>query len=128
MRPPRRNSHGSGINRIRPPADLQSGLRRRRCFRRSPVDPPPLEKRTPASPRDQPVKIRESSGPHGARDRAGWGFRHLWHTENSTFCMLRTARWLAFASSAVVVVGIAPSQILLALALIALLLSGEELR
>lgn len=42
--------------------------------------------------------------------------------------LLRTARWLAFASSAVIVVGIAPSQILLGLALLALLLSGEKLR
>jgi O-antigen ligase len=42
--------------------------------------------------------------------------------------LLRTARWLAFASSAVIVVGIAPSQILLGAALLALLLSKEKLR
>jgi putative inorganic carbon (HCO3(-)) transporter len=42
--------------------------------------------------------------------------------------MLRAARWLAFASSAAIVIGIAPSQILLGLALAALLLSGEKLR
>ena len=42
---------------------------------------------------------------------------------------LRTARWLAFASSAAIVVGIAPSQTLLGLALAALvLLSREKLR
>lgn len=42
--------------------------------------------------------------------------------------LLRAARWLAFASSAAIVVGIAPSQILLGLALLALLLSREKLR
>ncbi len=42
--------------------------------------------------------------------------------------MLQWARWLAFASSAVIVVGIAPSQILLGLALLTLLLSKTELR
>jgi O-antigen ligase len=42
--------------------------------------------------------------------------------------MASTARWLAFASSAVIVVGIAPSQILLGAALLALFLSGEKLR
>src|ERR1700690_407650 len=41
---------------------------------------------------------------------------------------LRAARWLAFASSVAIVVGIAPSQILLGMALAALLLSGEKLR
>ncbi|MEO8052583.1 MAG: O-antigen ligase family protein [Acidobacteriota bacterium] len=42
--------------------------------------------------------------------------------------LLRTARWLAFASSVAIVIGIAPSQILLGLALAALLLSREKLR
>lgn len=42
--------------------------------------------------------------------------------------MASTARWLAFASSAVIVVGIAPSQILLGASLLALFLSGEKLR
>jgi len=42
--------------------------------------------------------------------------------------LLRVARWLAFASSAAIVVGIAPSQILLGLALLALLVSREKLR
>ncbi len=42
--------------------------------------------------------------------------------------MLTVARWLAFASSAVIVVGIAPSQILLGASLAALFLSGEKLR
>src|SRR5689334_711510 len=42
--------------------------------------------------------------------------------------MLRAGRWLAFGSSSLIIVGIAPSQILLGLALAALLLSGEELR
>ena len=42
--------------------------------------------------------------------------------------LLRVARWLAFASSAAIVVGIAPSQILLGMALAALLLSREKLR
>jgi O-antigen ligase len=42
--------------------------------------------------------------------------------------LLRTARWLAFGSGAAIMVGIAPSQILLALAFAALLACGEELR
>ena len=42
--------------------------------------------------------------------------------------MLQAGRWLAFGSSSLVIVGIAPSQILLGLALAALLLSGEKLR
>ena len=42
--------------------------------------------------------------------------------------MLRTARWLAFGSAASILLGIAPSQILLALAFAALLASGERLR
>ncbi len=42
--------------------------------------------------------------------------------------MLKAARWLAFASSAVIVVGIAPSQIFLGLALLALFLSKTPLR
>jgi len=42
--------------------------------------------------------------------------------------MLRAARWLAFASSVAIVVGIAPSQILLGMALAALLLSREKLQ
>lgn len=42
--------------------------------------------------------------------------------------MVDWARWLAFASSAVIVVGIAPSQILLGASLLALFLSGEKLR
>ena len=42
--------------------------------------------------------------------------------------MVQAARWLAFASSVAILVGIAPSQILLGLALAALLLSGEKLR
>ncbi len=42
--------------------------------------------------------------------------------------LLQWARWLAFASSAVIVVGIAPSQILLGLSLAALLASGAPLR
>lgn len=42
--------------------------------------------------------------------------------------VLRAARWLAFASSVTIVLGIAPSQILLGMALAALLLSGEKLR
>ena len=41
---------------------------------------------------------------------------------------LKTARWLAFLSSAVIVVGIAPSQILLGASLLALLLSKEKLQ
>ncbi len=42
--------------------------------------------------------------------------------------LLKSARWLAFASSAVIVVGIAPSQIFLGAALLALLLSRERLQ
>src|SRR6202163_1446822 len=42
--------------------------------------------------------------------------------------LLRAARWLAFASSVAIVIGIAPSQILLGMSLAALLLSGEKLR
>jgi O-antigen ligase len=42
--------------------------------------------------------------------------------------MLKAARWLAFASSAVIVVGIAPSQIFLGLALLCLLLSRDKLQ
>ena len=42
--------------------------------------------------------------------------------------LLRTARWLTFASAASIMFGIAPSQILLALAFAALLASGEKLR
>src|SRR5665213_3421150 len=42
--------------------------------------------------------------------------------------MLQAARWLAFASSVAIVIGIAPSQILLGMALAALFLSGEKLR
>jgi putative inorganic carbon (HCO3(-)) transporter len=42
--------------------------------------------------------------------------------------VLQTAMWLAFASSAVIVVGIAPSQILLGSSLAALLISGVTLR
>ena len=41
---------------------------------------------------------------------------------------LKTARWLAFLSSAVIVVGIAPSQIFLGAALVALFLSKEKLQ
>jgi O-antigen ligase len=41
---------------------------------------------------------------------------------------LRTARWLAFGSAVSIMLGIAPSQILLALAFAALLASGEKLR
>jgi putative inorganic carbon (HCO3(-)) transporter len=41
---------------------------------------------------------------------------------------LRAARWLAFASAVSIMLGIAPSQILLGLALAALMLSGEKLR
>lgn len=41
---------------------------------------------------------------------------------------LKSARWLAFASSAVIVVGIAPSQILLGAALLALFLSKEKIQ
>jgi len=42
--------------------------------------------------------------------------------------LLRAARWLAFASSVAIVAGIAPSQILLGMALAALLLSREKWR
>src|SRR6476646_6128079 len=42
--------------------------------------------------------------------------------------LLRTARWLAFGSAATIMLGIAPSQILLALSFAALLASGERLR
>ena len=42
--------------------------------------------------------------------------------------LLRSARWLAFGSAAAIMLGIAPSQILLALAFAALLASGEKLR
>ena len=41
---------------------------------------------------------------------------------------MQAARWLAFASSAVIVVGIAPSQIFLGAALLALFLSKTQLR
>src|SRR6266436_6761691 len=46
--------------------------------------------------------------------------------EDST--LLRCARWLAFGSAVTIMFGIAPSQILLALAFAALLASGEKLR
>src|SRR5215475_13047522 len=39
----------------------------------------------------------------------------------------RAARWLTFGSAVTILFGIAPSQILLALAIVALLLSGEKL-
>jgi len=42
--------------------------------------------------------------------------------------LLKTARWLTLASSAVIVVGIAPSQIFLGAALLTLFLSKEKLR
>ena len=42
--------------------------------------------------------------------------------------LLRSARWLTFASAVAIVFGIAPSQILLALAFAALLASGEKIR
>jgi len=42
--------------------------------------------------------------------------------------LLRAARWLAFGSAVAIMIGIAPSQILLALAFAALLASGEKLR
>src|SRR6266700_2692431 len=42
--------------------------------------------------------------------------------------LLRCARWLAFGSAVAIMLGIAPSQILLALAFAALLASGEKLR
>jgi O-antigen ligase len=40
----------------------------------------------------------------------------------------RAARWLSFGSAVAILFGIAPSQILLALAVVALLLSGEKLQ
>src|SRR5512147_2300380 len=39
----------------------------------------------------------------------------------------RSARWLTFGSAVTILFGIAPSQILLALAIVALLLSGDKL-
>src|SRR5664280_3274522 len=42
--------------------------------------------------------------------------------------LLRGARWLAFGSAAAILLGIAPSQILLALSFAALLACGEKLR
>jgi len=42
--------------------------------------------------------------------------------------LVRSAKWLAFGSATSIMLGIAPSQILLALALAALLASGEKLR
>ena len=42
--------------------------------------------------------------------------------------MFRAARWLTFGSAVSILLGIAYSQSLLALALVALLLSGEKLR
>ena len=42
--------------------------------------------------------------------------------------LLRSARWLAFGSAAAIMLGIAPSQILLALSFAGLLASGEKLR
>src|SRR5258706_6864284 len=42
--------------------------------------------------------------------------------------LLRAAPWLAFGSATAIMLGIAPSQILLALAFAALLASGETLR
>ncbi|MCX6632230.1 MAG: O-antigen ligase family protein [Candidatus Solibacter sp.] len=42
--------------------------------------------------------------------------------------LLRSARWLAFGSASAILLGIAPSQILLALAFAALLACGEKLR
>lgn len=48
--------------------------------------------------------------------------------ETSDSTLLRVARWLAFGSGTAIMVGIAPSQILLALAFAALLASGEKLR
>src|SRR5437879_3193723 len=42
--------------------------------------------------------------------------------------LLRSARWLTFASAVSIMLGIAPSQILLALAFAALLASGEKLQ
>ena len=58
----------------------------------------------------------------------------LCHTESAKVMssqdpvLLRTARCLAFGSAAAIMVGIAPSQILLALSFAALLASGEPLR
>jgi O-antigen ligase len=53
-------------------------------------------------------------------------------TTTAPYDFTKVATWLAFASSAVIVVGIAPSQIFLGLALLALLLAvlynGEKLR
>src|SRR5258708_37522899 len=48
--------------------------------------------------------------------------------EQQDSALLRTARWLAFGSAVAIMLGIAPSQILLALAFAALLASGEKLR
>src|SRR5258708_3170226 len=48
--------------------------------------------------------------------------------EQQDSALLRTARWLAFGSAVSIMLGIAPSQILLALAFAALLASGEKLR
>src|SRR3954462_15278150 len=48
----------------------------------------------------------------------------FWHTEH----LLRVSIYLTFASSVAILFGIAYSQTLLALALIALLLSGAKLR
>src|SRR6266568_5928023 len=42
--------------------------------------------------------------------------------------LLRSARWLTFGSAVAIMIGIAPSQILLALAFAALLACGEKLR
>ena len=47
---------------------------------------------------------------------------------SSESLMSRAARWLTFASAVAILFGIAYSQSLLALALVALLLSGEKLR
>src|SRR5579864_7943685 len=57
---------------------------------------------------------------------------HVCHTEtglmtSSESFASRAARWLAFGSAVSILFGIAPSQILLALAMVALLLSGEKL-
>jgi len=48
--------------------------------------------------------------------------------DNPENWFLPAARWLAFGSAVSILIGIAPSQILLALALVALLLSGAPLR
>jgi putative inorganic carbon (HCO3(-)) transporter len=48
--------------------------------------------------------------------------------EQQDSVLLRTARWLAFGSAVSIMFGIAPSQILLALAFAALLASGAKLR